>query len=438
MSYQPPQTLWEVSDQLRYDEPLEADDPRFVETELARGATYNSNLLRHLGVEPNSLVLKKARSDCYTLYCGHRGSGKSTELRRLTKKLHGAEKYWVVFLDVVRELDTNNLQVADVLLTLARQLLKRLEDEQINLDQVFLTRLENWFKERIESHAATKEFASDVQAGASAKSGIPFIGELFAAITNSFKVNSTHKEELRRIIKNSFTEFADSFNLLIEAAETELKKQGKGQKLIFIIDGTDRLDGADSRRFFLTDVHQLQLIRSNFVYCAPIYLTHEGSQIHQSFSLVFRLPMIKLSEKQSASPIDQGYSTMRKIIYRRADRHLFDLETTVDYLIQYSGGHPRDLLRLLNYAFQLAEGELFNQDAAEKAVKKLATEYRRILEAQDYSLLREVDRAPPERAQNSEETRKLLFNLALLEYDDYWWQSHPAIRTLPDYQATSD
>ncbi|NJM12172.1 MAG: hypothetical protein HC889_10055 [Synechococcaceae cyanobacterium SM1_2_3] len=35
--YQPPQTLWEVSEKLKFDVPLDADDPRYVDTESARG-----------------------------------------------------------------------------------------------------------------------------------------------------------------------------------------------------------------------------------------------------------------------------------------------------------------------------------------------------------------------------------------------------------------
>ena len=35
----------------------------------------------------------------------------------------------------------------------------------------------------------------------------------------------------------------------------------------------------------------------------------------------------------------------------------------------------------------------------------------------------------------SERVRGLLYNLALLEYNDFYWRSHPVIRTLPAYEA---
>lgn len=437
MSYQPPKTLWEVSERLKFDEPLEPDDPRFVDTAKARGNFSFAGLLRRLGVDPQTLELKAERDNLYLLFCGHRGCGKSTELRRLRATLDRPDKFCVVFLDAVRRLDTNNLQYADVLFALAQQLLKRIEQEAVAVDPVFLTRLESWFKERIESHAATKDFAAEIKAGVSAESGIPFLGRLFASITNSIKVNSTYKDELRRVLKNSFSEFAEAFNQLIAEAEAKLKEHDKGRKLLFIVDGTDRLSGEDSDRFFIYDVHQLQLIQSNFIYCAPISLTYEGSQVYQNFSHISRLPMIKLAEKGDSTPLEDGYQAMRNMIYRRADKTLFDAEETVNYLIAYSGGHPRDLLRLLGYAFEFADGERFDRVAAEKAVRQLANDYRRILEAEDFRLLWEIDQAPADRTQNSPQARHLLFNLALLEYNDYWWQSHPVVRSLRDYRVQS-
>ena len=435
MSYQPPKTVWEVSDNLRFDEPLEPDDPRFVDMSAARGDVSYSGLLKSLGVDPKTNELKTRRLRHYALFCGHRGCGKSTELRRLADRLRGAEAFFVVLLDGVRELDTNNLQYADVLLALAQKLLESLSEESVPVKQAYLERLQQWFDHRVETHTATKDFATEVKAGAQAESGLPFLGKLFASITNSLKTNSTYKDELRRVLKNSFSDFAEAFKQLLLAAEEALAENGLGKRVLFIVDGTDRLTGEDSLRFFIQDIHQLQLIDGLFIYCGPIPLLYEGSSVNQSFDHVFKLPMVKLAEKSSQDALPASYQAMRKLIHRRADPALFDTPETVDYLIKYSGGHPRDLLRLLDYAFEYSENEQFDRAAAEKAVRALATDYRRILEAEDYHLLCQIDNAPPGEATGSERAKRLLFNLALLEYNDFWWQSHPVVRTLPGYEA---
>ncbi|NJM12174.1 MAG: hypothetical protein HC889_10065 [Synechococcaceae cyanobacterium SM1_2_3] len=166
-------------------------------------------------------------------------------------------------------------------------------------------------------------------------------------------------------------------------------------------------------------------------------MVYEGNQINQIFSPIIKLPMIKLCE-QNGDKLDSGYSAMLQMLYLRADSSLFDSENTANYLIENSGGHPRDLLRLLSYAFGFADGDQFDDASARKAVKKLAMDYRRILDTKDYPLLREIDQSPlGQVSNNSDQAQLLLYNLALLEYNDYWWKSHPVVRTLPEYQAVS-
>lgn len=437
MEYSPPKTIWEVGKNIAYDEPLKKDDPRYVSTESARGDVNFSKLLKPLGINPKTWELMFEPDRTYSIFCGHRGCGKSTELLQLADKLHDPRGFFVVFLDAVIELDPNSVEYSEILMALAKQLLERLKSESIDLAPVFLANLKNWFDEKIEQNESVKAFAAEIKAGAKAETGIPFLGKLFAGITNSFKTNTTYKDQLRRIIKNSFSQFATAFNQLILAAEEEVRKKTKGRRILFIIDGTDRLSDEDSRRFFIHDVHQLKQIESNFIYCARIHMLFESNEVQQLFNH-FILPMIKLNERSDENPIETGYAALRKLIYLRADRSLFDSEKeTVDYLIHHCGGNPRELLKLLDYCYQLAEGDVFDRPTAEKAVKELATDYRRILNAEDYKLLHEVD-CTDEEVTNNEHTRRLLYNLTLLEYNSYWWQSHPVIRTLPAYKKCAN
>ncbi len=151
----------------------------------------------------------------------------------------------------------------------------------------------------------------------------------------------------------------------------------------------------------------------------------------------FMLPMIKIHEKRNSEKLINGYKALREMISLRAPVNLFDSLDTIDYLIKYSGGNPRDLIRLLHYTFQFAEGEEFDKKAAEKAVDQMATDFRRILDADDYQLLYAIDHSD-EADHNSIRSRELLYNLALLEYNDFWWSSHPTIRTLNAYKKLGD
>lgn len=437
-SYSPPKTLWEVSECIEFDKALKTGDQRYVETEQARGDFSFSGLYRGLGVDPATGQLMTHKHSNYILFCGHTGCGKSTELQRLSDKLNQPHAYFTVFVDVIRQLDANNLEYSDIMLSLAKTLLDRLEKNGIVIDPVYLESLENWFNQRIEKHEKTREFALDVKAGIQAKAKLPLVAQLMASMTSAFKTNSSYKTELRRIIQDSFSDFATAFNQLIAHAEGRIQTAQKGQRILFVVDGTDRLKGADRQRLFIDNVYQLKQINSTFIYCAPIALIYQDYVVHQSFDYVSKLPMIKLAEKGGSELYPAGYEALKKLLYLRADPSLFADDGCVDLLIRYSGGHPRDLLRLLNYAFAYAEKDQFDRPSVERALKQLGEDYRRFLDDEDYALLYRIDQAPANHTENSERARHLLYNLALLEYNAYWWQSHPVIRRLAAYQHVAD
>ncbi|MCW5211418.1 hypothetical protein VU04_00725 [Desulfobulbus sp. TB] len=430
-------SIWEAKNRLAFNEPLQPGDPLFVETESARGDFSLKRLYRELNVDNRGIAHSKPATPRkqYTLFTGHRGCGKSTELLRIADYLHHPDRYYVIHLDCLEKLDINNLKYSDVLLALAAALLERLEQEDgIIIDQVFLTRLENWFKERVEVHSDLKEFAAEVKAGVKAHTGLPWLGKLFGELTNKVNIGSTYREELRLVVRNNFTEFADAFNQLILAGEEKIRAAGKGKRILFTVDGTDRLDQEDAPKFFVEDVHQLTQINGLFIYCAPIHLLHQDNCLTASFNQPFRLPMLKVRDR-NGEDLAENMAVIREMVLRRVPKQLFDTLDTVDYLVRYSGGHPRDLLRLLNVAINYADEECIDRAAAKKAVKQVANDYRRFINTEDYNRLVQIDLHPDAPDDfTDEQSTLMLYNLILLEYNDYFWKSHPLITTLPGYQ----
>ncbi len=393
--YTPPEDLWAMDAGLQFNEALDQGDPRYVPTDEARGDYSASRFPRTFGVDDRDAarpILRGRHPSLYCVFCGHRGCGKSTELRRLAQRLNKPEVFFVVFLDALRELDYNNLNYADVLLALAKELFEALEREKIHVDAILLENLEAWFAERVETDTKTEQFAAELKAGAKAEGGIPFLAKLFGELTTALKSNSSYKEELRRIVENSFSQFAESFNRCIVAAEDAIQRAERGQRILFIVDGTDRLRDKDRERFFVGDVHQLKQIRSNFIYCAPISLLYESNQVQQEYNS-FILPMIKLREKDKEDPLPAGYAVMKQMVYKRAHPKLFETPELVDELIRYSGGSPRELFKLLHYAFLRASKDYLDGNAVAGAVHDLATDYKRIIDTEDYPLLKEIDQS---------------------------------------------
>lgn len=427
-------SIWDYRDNLEYDLPLNPGDARLVPLNTARGDFSENRILKAVGVDPTTKVLRWRPGRLYVLFGGHRGCGKSTELRRLAAKLRGPDRYFVVFIDALAELDVHNLRYSDILLAQAKALVELLEAKNIVVEDVFLARLSDWFSQRVEQYGKTRDLATEIKAGAKAETGLPWVGKLFAELTNSVRLNSTYKEEVRTVVRNHFAELADAFNQLISRVCELVQERGLGRGVLFVIDGTDRLSGEDQQNFFVRDIHQLRLIESNFIYCAPIDLLTEEGQLRQNFDEVFRLPMVKLGAKGALTTDPAVRQLLRDFVFNRVPAPYFDGLDTVDYLIDHCGGHPRDLLRLLNYSFQDMRRDRLDRLAAESAIRRLATDYKRLLEPADYRLLAEIDLSPVDVTPVTEQTRRLLYNLALLEYNSFWWQTHPVVRTLSGYR----
>ncbi|WP_300454014.1 AAA family ATPase [Accumulibacter sp.] len=427
--------IWDYRKNFAYDEPLGPDDERRVALNDARGDYSRQRLLRELGIDLVDQRLRDIPSGKCVLFGGHRGCGKSTELRAIAAQLAGPERFFVVFIDALQVLDINNLTYADVALALAEVLAERVEQAGIAVPEVFLTPLREWFNEVTRHTALTTSLGGEIKAGAEAAGGLPFVGRLFAKLTAAIRSNATYKTEIRENVRNSFSRLARGFNGLLSFVESEVGKQGKGRSVIFVVDGTDRLRGGEADDFFIRDSHQLRQLRANSIYCAPIGVLNEQGQVGQNFDAIVRLPMVKLAEKGDSAPLPLAWRILREFVHKRLPVDNFDQPETLDRLIAHSGGHPRDLLRLVKLCFQEIDRGPISAQVAATATRHLTNEYRRLVQPEDFALLVRIDRAGPEYAPVSEQSRRLLYDLALLEYNSYWWQSHPAVRALDAYRA---
>ena len=161
-------------------------------------------------------------------------------------------------------------------------------------------------------------------------------------------------------------------------------------------------------------------------------MAYEGGQAAQNFDKLFHLPMVKV-ENEDGSPNEEGLRVMRRMLELRAHSSLFDAGVA-DRLARTSGGHPRELLRLLRDAFSHVENERFDCNSASRAVRSLASHYRRFLNPEDYRILASVDAG---NEVGAEDANRLLYELALLEYNNFYRRSHPLVRTTDEYKRAA-
>lgn len=432
MDYQPPSHLLEVLQKIEYEEALSDRDPRYVDSQQARGSEKTfTRLARKFGWDPTSNAFF-APYEKHILFFGHIGIGKTTELRRYAVQLNASRRFYVVEVDVLAKLDRNNLQYTEVLMAMAETLLERLHGDGFALGAEALEPLQHWFGNVVETQTTTKELSAELKTVAEGGGGIPGLIKLLATFTAAFKTGSTQKSEWRREIRNDFTTLALAFNNLIRRAEAHLAREARAERLLFLIDGTDKMRGEDTQQFFVQDAEQLLAIETLVIYTAPLHLKYDG-RLGGKLDADIVLPMMKLYERDGL-PFEAGWSTMRRLLLLRADRCLFASDAEVDRLVEFSGGHPRELLRLLKLCCELAEDRI-DAGVVQTAIKKLAADYRYFLKPADYALLKTIDSNPVDGG-NDEQAQELLHRLALLQYNDGTWRrSHPVVRTLEGYGA---
>ena len=432
MDYQPPGHLLEVLQKIEYEEALSDQDPRYVDSQEARGSEKTfTRLARKFGWDPASNAFF-APYEKHILFFGHIGIGKTTELRRYALQLNASRRFYVVEVDVLAKLDRNNLQYTEVLMAMAETLLERLHADGFVLGAEALEPLQRWFGNVVETQATTKELSAELKTVAEGGGGIPGLIKLLATFTAAFKTGSSQKSEWRREIRNDFTSLALAFNTLIRLAEAQLARKGRAEQLLFLIDGTDKMRGEDTQQFFVQDAEQLLAIKTLVIYTAPLHLKYDG-RLGGKLDADIVLPMMKLYERDGGR-FEAGWSTMRRLLLLRADRCLFASDAEVDRLVEFSGGHPRELLRLLKLCCELAEDRI-DASVVQTAIEKLAADYRYFLKPADYALLKTIDSNPVDGG-NDEQAQELLHRLALLQYNDGTWRrSHPVVRTLEGYGA---
>ena len=226
---QPPRNLLQALQQLDFDEAIGPSDPRFVDTDLARGATdLRMRLLNKFGLSMTSgdFFPNLGR---HVLLFGPIGCGKSTELMRLKAQLLAPHtpisgKLFPILLNVRGEVDINNLEYADLFLALAHAVVQELEAQSIQLPESQIAALQGWFSEHVLTHDQIRELATQLGTEAEAGGGWPLFVKLTAKFSAVFKNSSSYKDTMRDVVKKTFTQFALAFNALIRAAEAALER----------------------------------------------------------------------------------------------------------------------------------------------------------------------------------------------------------------------
>ncbi|OKH15184.1 ATP-binding protein [[Limnothrix rosea] IAM M-220] len=394
------------------------------------------------------------------LYTGHRGTGKSTELLRLKKYLEEQGCYVVYFAADDGDIDPEDAQYSDVLIACTRQLLDKLKPYA---DQSLL---QKWVGSRLQE---LKELAFAEVTFEQGKVDIPL---MFAKMSMAIRKIPSERRKIRDIIEPNTITLLESLQGFIKDAKGKLP-DGKKQ-LVVIVDNLDRIvpirrqgGRTNHEEIFVDRAEQLKDLGCDVVYTVPISIAYsranELGNNYDSDPVILPITAVKTKDGEQ---IEAGINELKEVIRRRVRQHLtgeercelvpqiFGSDEILQRLCLMSGGHVRDLLRLVRTSFDEIETLPITKVAARSAMIKMRDTYRRsVTSPEEWLALARV--AKTKQVEGSEQERQLLFSRCILQYrladeaptdvewddDDWeedaptWYDVHPLILNIQQFKA---
>jgi hypothetical protein len=414
------------------NEPLPPGDPRYHDFKPLRWISGVAQMNRILSVPP-------AEGDFHhRVLCGHRGSGKSTELLHL-KEWADANGFLTVRVEVDMELGLIDLEFSDLYLLTAMEVEKAMREFQSPLPPEAVRQVIQWFAERIREEKETANSELAVEAGVQLESGIPLLGKLFAKFCSAVKASSQHVLTVRQRLRDFPDTLIDYTNELLRVANKALHISNRPGGLLLLFDNLDRYMPEQIDRLLMRGSTLMRRLACHAVYTMPIALEYSplSGPIQDEYDPPFVLPMLTLRQPSdhwaatvADSPFDEEavagvIEAMRKRIDVDA---LFEQPEDAELLVKMSGGCVRDLLHLVTLTFGQAD-DRFNHAAVTGAIKQYRATFVRRLMPDDYKRLACIARREP--TPRDALTARLLFHRFALEYYDrdgkVWIDVHPLI-----------
>jgi hypothetical protein len=413
---------------------LKADDRRYVavdeigdEAHRVRGEDWSGKLARHISLAPKPVC---------DLLTGLPGSGKSTELRRAAARLEKDSNYLTVVIDAEELIDLSNpIDVPDLIIAILYETERAVlraegKDEKTAGNDSFLGRIKNFF------------------------SGITIEGKLSGGIeipggpklAAEMKFQPSLREKIRQgaatRIKKFLEEARGDLSIFNARAEA-LQRKG----IVVIFDSLEKLRGLtinydevlqSAERVFQGGAPYLQL-PIHVLYTVPAELISR-----RRFDDIEIMPMIKLQTREGEK-FQPGFDAARKIVTRRIPPDVLaellgdDMEKRLDEMITWSGGYPRELVRMLQ---SVVGGETFplSEHAFRRVLNEISDQYSDSIQSSAYPWLARValdKKLDKEDDKHRRTADHMLASNAVLRYlnDSAWYDLHPAVRALPGVQA---
>lgn len=372
--------------------PIPPSNPFYVNCDQVRGE-QGEKVAKRMATELSIIQDDYA----HFLFTGHVGSGKSSELLKVKELLEKDYKFSVVYFDAYEELDLYNVHHTDLLLAIAYHLYN---EKEIKISKKTLQSIEDWFKEVTKTTVESEKIGAEVEAGVKAGGGFPWLGELFAKFKANISKNKEQRSEIRERYKQKAIDLLDKVNRMLDSAEDNVKKNGK-KGLVLIIDNLEKMsstllkeekDQKSDISLFVDYGNLLLGLNCHLICTVPIRLLHLpiGHKLHEDFSKVFILPVIKTKEKETEKLYEKGIEKFSEI-YKKRMHNLEGLkglsffgndQKLLNKVILFSGGNVKTfirIMRLIIFNCKVEDKFPMNEQVIDKVFRQETRDYDRMI-----------------------------------------------------------
>ncbi len=420
---------------------LESDDPRYVDFTAWRSPMPIAKRLA-------TMIQRTAKAEppehVKILFTGHKGSGKSTELRRLAAQLE-EDGFFVVFFDAATEIDMGGVSYADVLLSTMYNLVATINasDFASSLNDNAVDALRLRLAEITVEHVRTRDAEVSLESTIEGGGGIPGLFKVLSSLKSKLRGGESEKTLLRDTVDGDIGLFLEELNDLIRDLQRQLHIAGSAG-LVILVDSLDRIilksladDEARTthRDLFVDHAEHLMAPACSMVYTIPVSLLNNQNVASVWGGSPEILPMVKVHNPDGTDCAEALNAMVDAVDRRMSIETLFENPNDVVELCRMSGGHLRHLMMMLRDACSYtADGDRVSSEAVQLAVQNLVNDFQRTIEDQEVEALLEVHRT--RRLPNREECASLPLKLLVLEYRNGspWNDVHPAAQKTALFQ----
>jgi len=375
------------------------------------------------------------------LFTGQRGTGKSTELKRLKKRLEdmGASVFYVDLSEFM--LLTKEVEISDFLISVSGAMSEQLQ----TLYQASPGNRSYW--DRLTSFLDTKVEFKEL--------GIKAPG---FDIKASLKSDPDFKSRVQQAARGHVAQLVqDAHGFLAEAVNfVRLREADANRKVVLLLDSVERIRGVGSeamavyesvRNLFFGHAQHLKVPLLHIVYTIPPYLSilAAGAGSLMGGAATRRLVSTHIFMDRSRVADPGGLAVLRRVIAARYPTWatLFDADA-IDKLALSSGGDLREFFRLIRLCLPAVrdDAQLPLSAAAVKPAEEAArremlpipaehlTWLKRITESHDTCLDKDADLPT---------LAHFLDNRLVLNYRNGsdWYDVHPLLREVVDKHGSS-